>query len=67
MASTTFLAEVRLRFLFELEPDCGSSDCVIAGDGLAKSGAVAGNLPTLIKDSIRLPVADEIFEIPKVP
>ena len=41
MTSTTFLAEVRLRFLFELEPDC-----VIAGDGLGKSGAVALNLPT---------------------
>lgn len=66
MTSTTFLAEVRLRFLFELEPDCGSSDCVIAEDGLGKSGAVAGNLPTLKKDSIRLPVADEIFKIPKV-
>lgn len=39
MAFTTFLAEVRLRFFFELEPDRGSSDCVIARDGLAKSGA----------------------------
>ena len=59
MASTTFLAEVRLRLLFELEPDCGSSDCVIAGDGLAKSGAVAGNLSTFRKDSILFPVADD--------
>lgn len=45
MASTKFLAEVRLRFLFELEPDRGLSDSVIVGNGLAKSGAVAGNLP----------------------
>lgn len=63
MASTTFLAEVplesRCASSFELEPD-RAADCVIAGDGLAKSGAVAGNLPTWRKDSIRLPVADYI-------
>ena len=53
MASTTFLAEVRLRFLFELDSDCGSSDCVIAGDGLAKSGAVAGNKLKMNFDSYR--------------
>lgn len=40
---------------------------MIVGDGLATSGAVAKNLPTLTWDSIRLPVVDFILKILKVP